>query len=142
MWIPSDNSLKHIIMKTKVFTVVITIILLGSSCFSQQEESSRKPQTIEQRLQKVQDKICQPLTLKKEQSEAVLQAFKDFYTEMEKLRGNNPDPQVRPDKSKVDALKKIRDDKVKQAITEAKFAQYLELEKELRPQRDGKPINR
>jgi hypothetical protein len=44
-------------------------------------------------------------------------------------------PPARPEKSKVDALSKIRDDKVKLAIPASLFPKYLELEMKSRPQR-------
>jgi hypothetical protein len=42
-------------------------------------------------------------------------------------------PLVMPEKSKVDALGKIRDEKVKEIIPSELYAKYLELELALRP---------
>jgi hypothetical protein len=43
-----------------------------------------------------------------------------------------------PEKTKVDALAKIRDNKVKNVIPENVFDKYIELEKSIRPPHEGK----
>jgi hypothetical protein len=120
-------------MKTKLFLAAITILLGISNCFSQPGKGGMKPPSIEERFKMINEKICQPLTLDNTQSEKVSAAFNDFFTEMDKLVDISTNPPTRPDKSKVDALAKIRDEKVKQAIPEALFNKYLELEKTTRP---------
>jgi hypothetical protein len=55
-----------------------------------------------------------------------------------KLR-EKPIPPPMPDKSKIDALAKIRDDKVKLAIPEALYPKYFYLEKTTRPPKPPKP---
>jgi len=120
-------------MKTKIFAAVITILLSGSIGFSQPGQGSKKPPGIEERLKMVDERISQPLSLDQAQKEKVALAFKGFFTEMDKLMDLKTDPPARPEKSKVDALAKTRDDKVKMAIPEALFPKYLELEKETRP---------
>ena len=120
-------------MKTKLFLVAITILLGISNCFSQPGKGGMKPPSIEERLKMVNEKICQPLKLDDTQKEKVNSAFNDFFTEMDKLVDKSTNPPTRPDKSKVDALAKIRDEKVTQAIPEALFNKYLELEKTTRP---------
>jgi hypothetical protein len=60
-------------------------------------------------------------------------AFSDFFEALEKLMDNNSRPPVRPEKSKVDALGKIRDEKVKEIIPSDLYAKYLELELAGRP---------
>jgi hypothetical protein len=120
-------------MKTKLFLSAITIFFGMSNCFSQQGEGGMKPPSIEERLKMVNEKICQPLNLDDTQKEKVNSAFNDFFTEMDKLVDKSTNPPTRPEKSKVDALAKIRDDKIKQSIPEALFTKYLELEKSTRP---------
>jgi hypothetical protein len=73
--------------------------------------------------------ICQTLKLDKTQTAKVSAAFKDFFVEIDKIAT----PPARPEKSKVDALAKKRDEKVKQAIPAALYPKYLELEKATRP---------
>lgn len=79
----------------------------------------------------VDEKICQPLKLNSTQKVKVLTAFRDFFVELDKIAK----PPARPEKSKVDALSKIRDDKVKLAIPANLFQKYLELELSTRPKR-------
>lgn len=116
-------------MKSKFFLAAITIILSVSNCFSQPGNGGMKPPSIEERLKMVDEKICQPLKLDKTQTKKVSVAFNEFFVEMDKIA----QPPARPEKSKADALAKIRDDKVKQAIPETLFTKYQELEKSTRP---------
>jgi len=120
-------------MKTKLLLAAITIFLGICNCFSQPGNGGMKPPSLEERLKMVNEKICQPLKLDNTQVEKVSSAFNDFFTEMDKLVDKSTNPPTRPEKSKVDALAKIRDEKVKQAIPEALFTKYLELEKTTRP---------
>jgi hypothetical protein len=96
-----------------------------------------KPPSIENRLKMIDEKICQPLNLNIAQKKEVTAAFKDFFIEMDKLINNKENPSARPEKSKVDALGKARDEKVKKAIPESIYTQYLELEKKSRPKASG-----
>ena len=121
--------MKSKVMTTKLFLAAITLILSMSNCISQPGNGGMKPPSIEERLKMVDEKICQPLKLDKTQTEKVSAAFKEFFTEMEKIAK----PPARPEKSKADALAKIRDEKVKQAIPETLYTKYLDLEKSTRP---------
>jgi len=116
-------------MKTKLQNTAIALLLGLNSCFSQPGNGGMKPPSIEERLKMVDKEICQPLNLDKTQMEKVLAAFNDFFVEMDKLAT----PTARPEKSKLDALAKTRDEKVKLAVTAALFPNYLELEKATRP---------
>jgi hypothetical protein len=120
-------------MKTKLFLTAITILLGISNCFSQPGKGGMKPPSIEERLKMVNEKICQLLKLDNTQSEKVNSAFNEFFLEMDKLVDKSTNPPTRPEKSKVDALAKIRDDKIKQVLPEGLFTKYLELEKTTRP---------
>lgn len=120
-------------MKTKLFLAAITFFFGMNYCFSQPGNEGMKPPSIEERLKMVNEKICQPLKLDNTQAEKVSAAFNDFFTELDKLVDKSTNPPTRPEKSKVDPLAKIRDEKVKQAIPEALYANYLELEKSTRP---------
>ena len=120
-------------MKTRVFATVIILLLAVSFGFSQPKNGSQEPPSLKQRIGMVEEKICKPLNLDKQQTEKVTSAFNEFFAEMEKLVDKRTNPPTRPDKAKVDALGKIRDEKVKLTIPEALFSKYLELEIAGRP---------
>ncbi|MEI6749482.1 MAG: hypothetical protein WCM93_10010 [Bacteroidota bacterium] len=124
-------------MKTIKFAIGIAILLIGSACFSQPGNGGMKPPGIEDRLKMVDKQICQPLKLDKTQTEKVIAAFKDFFVELDKT----VTPPARPEKSKIDALAKTRDEKVKQAIPAALYPKYLELEMATLPKgpEEGRP---
>jgi len=125
-------------MKTKMAFIVLFISLFSTICLAQPNGKEHKPPTIEERLKMVTEKICQPLQLDKNQTAKVSVAFKDFFTEMDKLMDFKTNPPRMPEKSKVDALAKIRDNKVKKVIPENVFDKYIELEKSIRPPHEGK----
>jgi thiamine biosynthesis lipoprotein ApbE len=125
-------------MKTKIALIVLFISLFSSFCYAQPNGKEHKPPTIEERLKMVNEKICTPLKLDKNQTAKVSVVFKDFFTEMDKLMDFKTNPPRMPEKSKVDALAKIRDNKVKQVIPENLFQKYIELEKSIRPPHEGK----
>jgi hypothetical protein len=116
-------------MKTKLSLVVLTIFLTVGYCFSQPGNDGMKPPSIDERLKMVDEKICQPLNLNKTQKEKVMSAFNIFFVDMDK----SAIPPARPEKSKADALAKIRDAKVKLAIPEVMYPKYLELEMQTQP---------
>ena len=116
-------------MKTKLFFAVIAFFIGIVYCFSQPGNGGMKPPSIEERLKMVDERICQPLKLDKTQKEKLLSAFNIFFVDLDKIAI----PPARPDKSKVDALAKIRDGKVKLAIPESLYTKYLELEMQTRP---------
>ncbi len=124
-------------MKTNLVYTVIVFLLCLNSCYSQPGNAGMNPPGIEDRLKLVDKEICQPLKLDKTQKEKVSAAFKDFFVELDKLAT----PPARLDKSKVDALAKTRDEKVKQAIPAALYPKYLELEMATRPKgpQEGRP---
>ena len=128
-------------MKSISIVTALFISLLTSVCFAQPQTDGkgRKPPTSEELLKMVNEKICQPLKLDKNQTAKVSVAFKDFFTEMDKLIDFKSNPPRMPEKSKIDALAKIRDNKVKKAIPEKLFDKYIELEKTTRPPHEGNP---
>jgi hypothetical protein len=115
-------------MKKKLIATVIIILLAGSFCYSQPGQGPMKPPGLEERMKMVSKRICKPLNIEKDQTAIVTSAFKDFFVEMDKLMDKSTNPPSRPEKSKVDALAKIREDKIKLVIPEALFPKYLELE--------------
>ena len=128
-------------MKSKIALTILCISLFTGVCFaqSQPDGKGRKPPTSEELLKMVNEKICQPLKLDKNQTAKVSVAFKEFFTEMDKLIDFKSNPPRMPEKSKIDALAKIRDNKVKKAIPEKLFDKYIELEKTTRPPHEGNP---
>ena len=131
-------------MKSKIVMLALFISLFTGVCFAQPQPDGkgRKPPTNEELLKMVNEKICQPLKLDKNQTAKVGVAFKEFFTEMDKLIDSKSNPPRMPEKSKVDALAKIRDNKVKKEIPESLFAKYIELEKTTRPPHEGNPPNK
>lgn len=123
-----------------VITVCLSI-LFTNICLAQPQSDSKgpKPPTLEQRLKMVTEKICLPLKLDKNQTKKVGDVFKDFFSEMDKSIDLKTNPPRMPEKSKVEALAKIRDNKIKKIIPENLFDKYLELEKTIRPPREGNP---
>lgn len=128
-------------MRSIITITAFFIILFTGVSFAQPQADGkgRKPPTIEERLKRVTEKICQPLELDKNQTATVGDAFKEFFTEMDKLIDFKSNPPRMPKKSKVDALGKIRDNKVKKVLPENLFDKYIELEKSARPPREGNP---
>ena len=124
-------------MKTKIIAISVVLVLIGSMCFAQPENNGMKQKSTEERLKMVDEKICQPLKLDNTQKVKVMSAFNDFFVEMDK----SAKPPAKSEKTKVDALSKIRDEKVKQAIPAVLFPKYLELEKTTRPKgpEEGRP---
>lgn len=120
-------------MRTKAFATIGMVLLTVSICFSQPADGPGKPPTLEEQLKMVNEKICTPLNLDKSQSKKVEAAFIEFFEGMEKMMDKNARPPVRPEKSKVDALGKIRDEKVREIIPSGLYAKYLELELAGRP---------
>ncbi len=125
-------------MKTKIVLTVLFISLFSNICLAQPNEKGHKPPTIKERLKMINEKICKPLNFDTTQSEKVNDAFKDFFLEIDKLINFKANPPLMPEKSKVDALAKIRDNKVKKVIPENLFEKYIELEKATRPPHEGK----
>ncbi|KAF0130283.1 MAG: hypothetical protein FD155_1583 [Bacteroidetes bacterium] len=124
-------------MKTLTFLIGIAVLITGGACFSQPENDGMKPPGTEERLKMVDKEICKLLKLDKTQKEIVLAAFNVFFVELDKLAT----PPARPEKSKIDALTKTRDEKVKMAIPASLYPKYLELEKAARPKgpKEGRP---
>jgi hypothetical protein len=93
---------------------------------------------MEERLKRVSEKICTPLALNKEQSEKVVAAYRTFYIEVDKAR--KASAQRGPlDKAVIEPIAKKRDDAVRNVITDKLFPKYKELERDMRPKREGPP---
>ena len=115
------------------------MFFVGSCCTSRLGPGM-KPPSLDEHIKMVDEKICRPLKLDSLQASGVKQAFKEFFMEMEKLTDKSSDPPRMPEKSKVEALEKIRIDKVRQIIPKAIFPKYLELDMAAHP--EGPPEGR
>ena len=100
------------------------------------------PPSMEERMKNVETNIIKPLALNATQSDVVMKAFRDFYSEMETLKKSLGNTQGPLDKSKVEPIEKKRDDKIKQVLSADQFKKYLELEKASRPHKDDAPGNK
>ncbi|MES2773362.1 MAG: hypothetical protein V4722_04215 [Bacteroidota bacterium] len=117
---------------------------LSSGLLQAQPPGPPKPPSAEERLKHVTEKMEKDLQLTKAQKDKLAAAFKIFFADMDKLRSSEKPPPPPPppppaNKEAADKLIKERDSKIKQALTEDQFKKYLELEKQLRPGRHGKP---
>ncbi len=141
-------------MKTRIllFPVVLVFFSINVSAQPDKGRNEPKPPSIEERLKMISDKVCKPLELSETQTEEVLAAFKDFFVEMDKVMrpgpkpdgenagpvpGDGPDNHGGPgvfNKTKTEALEKIRNEKVKKAIPSELYQEYLKLEKTTRPE--------
>ncbi len=122
--------------------------------FAQQpqgENQGKKQPSIEERLKMISLKVCEPLDINEIQTKAVISAFRDFYVEVDKIMrpGQKPEGELKGppphenhgalgdqkvfDKPKIEALEKIRNEKVKKIIPDEKYSKYLELELASRP---------
>ncbi len=120
-------------MKTRILAALIILLSAVSFGFSQPKDGSPQPPSLKERIGMIEERICKPLNLNKQQTEKVTAAFNEFFVEMEKLVDKSTNPPVRPEKSKIDALAKIRDEKLKLTIPATLFPKYLELELASRP---------
>lgn len=143
-------------MRTRILLFSVVLVFFSINVFAQPGKGRQepKPPCIEERLKMISDKVCKPLELNETQTEEVLAAFKDFFVEMDKVM--RPGPGSKPDgenvghvqgegpdshggsgvfnKTKTEALEKIRNEKVKKAIPSELYQEYLKLEKTTRPE--------
>ena len=121
------------------------IFLFSLSLFSflfsiAQNQQSPKHPSQEERLKQVSEKITKEIKLSATQKTKVEAAYKDFFVDVEKLHAKNgnkemPPPPPPPPGSKedMDKLSKVRDVKIKSALTETQYTKYVEMEASLRP---------
>ncbi len=126
-------------MKKNIFIACITLF---SSLSLLAQKQPPKPPGKAERLKHVSEKIGKEITLSAVQKAKVEAAYKDFFDGMDKLRSKEgkqemppPPPPPPKDKAAVDQLSKLRDAKIKSALSAAQFKKYTEIEQSLRPQR-------
>lgn len=92
--------------------------------------------SILERLEILEEKLIEPLSLTEDQAIEVRVAFRDFYEGADAMMKEMENGE-RPSREKMDLLAQTRDVKIKAHLTPEQYTNYLELEKELRPQRPG-----
>ena len=123
-----------------ILLVIFLTVLPQVMCFCQDKQNPGQkthgkpnPPSTEERMKSIQEKVIKPLALNSSQNEALTKAYSEFFTGMENLKKTMPDSQGPLDKSKVEPLKKARDDKIRKVLSSAQFSKYQELEKASRP---------
>ncbi len=91
------------------------------------------PPSAEEKLKEVETKIFIPLSLNGAQTNQITKAYADFFQEVENLKRNQPQGKGRLDKSVIEPLQKVRDNKIRTILPAGKFEKYRELEKLARP---------
>lgn len=102
-------------------------------------QGKHNPPSTEERLKTIQEKVIIPMALSSTQNEAITKAYNEFFSAMEGLKKNQPNPQVPLDKSKVEPIEKARDEKIRQVLSGEQFVKYQELEKASRPPKPDGP---
>ena len=128
-------------MKKKWLLFVAGTIMLATITTAQPQQPP-KPPNPEERLKHVSEKISKEITLTAAQKAKVETAYKEFFAEMEKLRDKKEPPPPPPPpvkKEDADRLSKVRDAKIKAALSEAQYKKYTEIEQSLRPPRPDGP---
>lgn len=133
-----------------------TLILFTNMAFAfvcvtaqppQQPGGPGKPPSPEERVKHVSEKMEKELKLNAAQKEKLTAAYKDFFAEIEKQRKKEGKPEQPPppppppvSKEVADKLSKVRDEKIKSALSADQFKKYTEIEKTMRPPMPpGKP---
>lgn len=124
---------------------ILTLFALLMSMVAIAQPGPPKPPSQQERLKQVTDKIGKEMTLTAAQKTALEAAYSEFFDGMEKLRVKEGKPAVAPpppppppvNREAAEKLSKVRDEKIKQVLSEAQYRQYTTIEKGLRPRRPG-----
>jgi len=101
---------------------------------SDQKKEQAQPSS-EERLKIVETNIIVPLSLGTVQQDKIKTIFKDFFTEIDKLKSGSQNNGGRPDKTVMETYEKARDNKIKEILSNEQYNKYLELEKTTHPAR-------
>lgn len=128
-------------MKKKYLAVAITM-MLASATIAQPPPPQKPPSPAEQ-LKHVGERLDKELQLNADQKKNVLDAYKDFFSAMEKVKADNPPPPPPPPpppavKEKFDSILKERDAKIKAVLNEEQFKKFQTMEQRMKP-RHGDP---
>ena len=122
---------------------VSLFLIVGILAMAQQQGPPKPPDPVE-RLQHVSETLSKGLNLSDAQKEKVNAAYKQFFSDMDKLREKNPNPSAPPPpppppgkKEDIDKLVKVRDEQIRSVLQAAQYKKYLDLEKTMRPPMPG-----
>jgi len=115
----------------KILVLAVVLVTAGNMLTAQTTDGPPKPPSAEERLKRVNEKLKTALQLSSKQQLVVNDAFKQFFSEADKLRPQAPPP---PDKAKIEPLAQKRDASIKAVLTAEQYKKYVEVEKTLRPQ--------
>lgn len=121
-------------MRNPFLPALLAAVLVVHTLSAQQGPPPGGPPPMAERLKRVNTKLTTELALNAKQQSSVEQAYKAFFTDVDKLMGPPP---ARPDRTKLDALAQTRDSKIQKALSKEQFATFQEIEKTLRPPRPG-----
>ncbi len=101
---------------------------------SDQKKEQAQPSS-EERLKTVETKIIAPLSLSSIQQDKVKTTFKDFLAQIDMLKSGSQNNGGHPDKTAMEPVEKVRDNKIKEILSDEQYKKYLELEKTTHPTR-------
>ncbi len=128
----------------KTILLFAATLLLALALKAQQPPPGQGPPSPAQRLKRTTDHLGKELVLEPAQKQKLQAAYKDFFTGMDKLRGDGP-PQPPPppgSKEEVDKLVAARDKRIKNILTATQYKKYQQIEKDMRMRRPGPPDGR
>jgi hypothetical protein len=123
-------------MKKKM---VLALFMLTGYVIQAQDRPA--PPTVEDRMKRTMDMMQKEVQPNEKQAKDMEAAFKTFFTEAEKLRGDGPPPapgQMDPKrKEAIDKLAAERDASVKKTLTADQYKKYETTVANMRPPRQG-----
>jgi len=102
----------------------------------EQNNKESKTPDLNKKMEMVEEIVIPPLSLDSVQILKVKEAFIVFFTEVEKIKKSQANPQEQMDKSLVQPVEKTRDEKIKLVLSKEQYSKYLELEKASRPNKN------
>lgn len=119
--------------------MVLALFMMAGYVIQAQDRPA--PPSMEDRMKRTMDMMQKEVQPNEKQAKDMEAAFKTFYTEAEKLRGDGPPPapgQMDPKrKEAMDKLTKQRDDAIKQTLTADQFKKYETTVASMRQRRPG-----
>lgn len=122
----------------KKFMVLALFMLAG---YVIQAQDRPAPPSMEDRMKRTMEIMQKEVEPSEKQARDMEAAFKTFYTEAEKLRGDGPPPapgQMDPKrKEAIDKLAKQRDESIKLTLTAEQYKKYESAVANMRQRRSG-----
>ncbi len=116
-------------MKIKISIFALMFFACTSSLFAQQQR-----RTVEERVKMTVTRMTDSLNLDKSQAERTSVAMTDFYNSMEKMREGLA-PGTRPERSDMEKMMKMRDEKLSQILTKEQMERFKAMEERMRAER-------